>query len=533
MKRNNKLVSLVVAGFASFGLITTPLAVAAAESGSTVDPNHDVSFKIIKYKGEVGDTSTPLGDIVFKIQKVNTQNQLTTNEGWQEVAGLTAATACDTPRSCETGFEVTTAADGSVTVTKDTNPNFTVGVYKITEQTKTGYTAAAPFLITLPYTKDGTWNYDLTAKPKNQVLNPTKTVKDTGATADIAGTNIGNIITYTVNVPVPADPVGEFKIEDTFPAGLTPVEVENDGVAVASDPSDILATEDYEATIAGQKITVTIKASGQNKLKEARKNNPSLKLVLTLKGTVTTFPTADMNRQFANQADIYYPNRTEPVKTSSDTNFDPTADGAVPSPTLTKYVDVKITKQGETDEAVDMSDAQFEIYVCVKEGETLKTKGNALKAATSATGTDQGTTFTTANPDTATKTATVTAYNLQDPRFRNGAQLAEPVIYCVLETKAPNGFVRDPNPREVTFEANATTGKVTVVNQKETILSNLPLTGATGVYVLLGAGSVMVIIGLLLFLKRRKCDDEEQLEQFRSRYKPKDRANGRTSNYQT
>lgn len=498
MKQKNKLATMVVAGLATFGLITTPLALAAAETGSTVDPDHAVSFTIIKYKGEVGDTSTPLTDVVFKIQKVTTEHKLTTNEGWQEVAGLTAETACNNPRSCDTGFDVTTGTNGSVTVT---NPNITVGVYKVTEQTKTGYTAAAPFLITLPYTKDGTWNYELTAYPKNQVLNPTKIVKDTGNTADITGTDIGDTITYTVNVPVPADPVGEFKIEDTFPAGLRPTE------ATLATTAGLEATDDYETTIVDQKITVTIKESGQDKLKKARKDNPALKLVLTFKGEVTAFPTE--NHQFSNQADIFYPNRTEPVKTSSDASFDPTVAGATPSPTLTKYVDVEITKIGDTpDKTADLSGAQFEIYVCTKENGTLETKGTALKASTTATGTDQETTFTTADPDTSAKTAKVTAYNLQDPRFRNGAQLAEPVIYCVLETKAPNGFVRDPNPREVTFTTD-TTGRVSVSNQKETILSNLPLTGATGVYVLLGVGSLMVFIGLLLFLKRRNRDDEQ------------------------
>lgn len=511
MKHKNKLAGLIVASLASLGMVATPLAIAVeAGTTSTVDPNHDVSFTIIKYKGdpvkdgENKDDLEKVEGVKFKVEKVTTTNPLTTNEGWEEVSALTAKTACaDTSKCAEIGT-ITTDGNGSANITNTTNNQFTVGVYKITEQTKTGYTAAAPFLITLPYTKDGTWNYDLTAYPKNQVLIPTKTVKDTGETGDITGTDIGDTITYTLNVPVPADPVGEFKIEDTFPAGLVPTEA-----TLATDPADILLTEDYTAAIEGQKITVTIKPTGQEKLKESRKNNPELKLVLTFKGKVTAFPTAD--HQFSNQADVTYPNRTEPVKTSSDVNFDPLAENAVPGATLSKYVDVEITKQGNTtDSSADLSGAIFEIYVCDKAADgTLSTKGNPLKASTTATGTDQPTTFTTANADTAAKTAKVTAYNLQDPRFRNGAQLATPVIYCVVETKAPTGFVRDPNPREVAFAADSVTGKVTVINQKETILSNLPLTGATGVYVLLAVGGIMVAVGMLMFLKRRNHDTEE------------------------
>lgn len=496
MKTKRKLIAvLTLAGFSLTGL-GIPLASAEGGTSSTVNPKEEVSFSLTKYKGEVGDKSSPLEGVSFKIEKVTTTNPLTTNRGWEEVASLEAGTACE-QRSCSEIKTITTDASGQATISTQDTPTFTVGVYKVTEQSKAGYTAAAPFLITLPYTKDGTWNYNLSAFPKNQVLNPTKSVKDTGEKIDQTGTDLGQTITYTIDVPVPADPVGTFKVEDSLPAGLKPT-----AVTVTSDPdAGLVQTTDYTQTISGQTVTVQITDAGQKKLKALRNSNPALKLVLELSALVEAFPASGY--QFANQAEVTYPHRDTPIKTSSDQDFDPTS-AEEPSPTLTKYVDVQITKHGQTaKESADLSGAEFEIYVCEeKTAGVYETKGSALKGAASANDTKQVTTFTTKDPDKNAKTATVTAFKLQDPRYRNGAVLAQAVTYCALETKAPAGFVRDPNPRKIEFAANATTGTVEVTDQEETILSNLPLTGAAGIYTLLTVGGFLVIIGFLMNSRR-------------------------------
>ncbi|RIY26133.1 hypothetical protein CJI52_06615, partial [Bifidobacteriaceae bacterium WP022] len=88
--------------------------------------------------------------------------------------------------------------------------------------------------------------------------------------------------------------------------------------------------------------------------------------------------------------------------------------------------------------------------------------------------------------------------------------------FYAVETVAPTGYIRNPDVHSITVEANKTTEIFPVENLPESgndgksWLFNLPKTGAAGVIIFALAGMCLVAVGMFIFLRNRKKDEEQQ-----------------------
>ena len=182
-------------------------------------------------------------------------------------------------------------------------------------------------------------NYNPTVSPKNQKLDPTKA-------ADDANANIGDEITYTVKAPVPAGDVlqdgtrtiSQFRITDDLQKELTYVA---DSAAVtligAKDGVDAsLQSGDYTITNNGQNLTVEFTEAGLQRLEKLRGENPGLTAQVVFKAKVNAIPA---NGQINNTANVYVPNREDPIPTKPETTKDGDQDT---NNTTTQYVNVEV-----------------------------------------------------------------------------------------------------------------------------------------------------------------------------------------------
>lgn len=497
---SRRLAAFVAAGALTFGGTFVDMPAASAQAGTetapttaapaptgTIDPAHAVSLTINKYLGEPGNTSTAVPDspqVKFKIEKVSGVD-LTTQAGWETLAGLTAANA-----PIDSGFTAVELpiTGGKATISTGTNPQFTVGVYKVTELNTAGYTTAAPFLVTLPFNDatTGSWNYDQVVNPKNQDVQPNKQADDSQAM-------LGGTMTYTINAPVPAGAMDRFNIVDPMQTGLTL----NAGSAVvtatgATPPTFVPA--DYTITETGNTLRVDFTRAGLDKLEAARKTDPTLQVSVKFTAKVSSIPA---NGVIINTATVELPN-------GATVTTDVPVNGSNPSgPTSTTYGNLTITKTGGT--AVEMNGAQFQVYQCQETGPSTgkyQLLGEPLSIATDVNGTATDNTLTTTN-DTAN------GYGLPASSFSGGATGTVPNTYCVLETKAPAGFVRDPEPRVLTYAAGTNapgTFTVSVNNVKDSILGQLPATGAWGIVLIFIIGGALLARGLYTSYKDNRAN---------------------------
>ncbi|QRP61569.1 SpaH/EbpB family LPXTG-anchored major pilin [Corynebacterium minutissimum] len=489
-------ISIAGAGFAAPALAQTEAptsASAAAESGietppgpaeirdaSLIDANQPVKLTITKFLGDPGDTSTPLPDTEFKVERVDVD--LTTQEGWKQLSGFTAE---DAP--IDSGFAaLTKKTDASGIVTFDTaSDGLKVGAYKVTEVSRNGYTTAPPFLITLPHDVDGKWSYEQEVQPKNQNLVPSKQVKDVDAT-------IGKQLTYTVNAPVPADKLSRFIIQDPLNAALSVNTVDVKVSLAGATNGATLAAGDYNITLdsATNTLQVEFTKEGLAKLQEARKAAPGLKVLVEFPATITKAPEGG---EITNTAKILLPNGAE-VDTNGD---DPATPDVEDNPTKTTFGTLTITKTSSNAKEGDSLDgAEFELYQCKQENGKWQLLGSALNMATAADGTPATTIKTAGSEGTVPNlSAKAMGYTIPIQSFAavTGVNSKD---YCVLETKAPNNFVRNEVPQHVTVDVNAKTLAVEVDNQRNSVLGQLPATGAWGIILVFLVGLALLARGI-------------------------------------
>ena len=459
-----------------------PAVPTASQTANLVDPNAKVALNIQKYEGDPkGGTGAPedttglkpLGDVQFKIERVDGVD-LTTAAGWGELAGMTPG---DLKGKSTTGVgTITTGADGKATIDTTSNPEFKVGVYRVTEIQKGGYSVAPPFLITLPYSgTDGKWAYERTVYPKNQNVQPNKQV-------DASKASLGSNMTYTVNAPVPAGNLTQFEINDPLVDNL---ELQTGSVKVTADGVTLAANTDYTLTTTGNTVDVKFTEAGRKKLQDARKANAGLQVHVAFDAKVVSLPG---NGQINNTATITLPNGGK-ITTDAD------VDGEK-QPTSTTFGNLTITKTATAESDPKLDGAKFELYRCEdpeKDGK-WNLLGDALNVATANDGSTLNKELTTGA--TANKVSTVNAYGIPISTTAGGATGTVTFDYCVLETKAPEGFVRDPEPRHVTVDSATRAMSVSVDNKKDSILGQLPATGAWGIVLIFLLGAALLARGL-------------------------------------
>lgn len=452
---------------------------------------------------DTSDHGTPLDGAKFKIERLTTVD-LTTQAGWEKLAGYNGNVDTAKAGGVEDAGEKTTAGGGLATF-----DNLKLGAYVVTEtETPAGYVGAKPFIITVPMTHPtelNKWVYNVHAYPKNSKAGIEKTVADADTPA------VGSAISYTIKSDIPAaealdfyDVVDQYDKRVELPEAditLKIIDGKTGEVALAKDTDYKLIAAD--GTDGKTKFwTAEFTAAGRAKLLDNRKDD-NTKVQMDLAGTVKDKVEAD--GLFKNKA-VLLPN-------APSNGWKPNS-GEVPPPdypnseVVSKFGKVKITKVSSVEDTKKLEGAEFEVYKCTpatKPTKNFESVDATLDKKLSPAGKE--TYATDANGE-------VTIDGLRNNDWENNAAVAEADRgwYCLVETKAPEGFELQPRPIAFqVLESNSTadneyTLETTVKDVPKNGGFNLPLTGAAGIGVLIGAGALLVggSGAIALANKRRK-----------------------------
>lgn len=431
----------------------------------------------------------PLQGVNFDVYRVEGVD-LTTNEGWQAATALQDYEITDaditngyvtvggTQYNLTLADTVTTGADGSGTFTQANG----VGLYLVNENVdssgtitntttneevpKNSITPSAPFLVTLPMTEPTgaeRWMYDVNVYPKNQSDSIEKAVADQGSVTEeqANGQASDHEIVYTITSSITdsADPLGRYVVNDQLDPRVqhvgTIVELSN-GTALAEGTDYTLTAP----TGPGGLVTVEFTEAGRTKLEANRDADVVTKVTVRVleEGTDGAIP---------NTA-TFIPNDsfTDPIPSNGVESkygdlvidkFNPVGGAKLAGATFSVYVDADNDEQCT---AADVTDAN-------KIGDLGPTEGNGA----------------------------ATFKGLQASDFYNGAAQTDLITYCLVETKAPEGYNLDATPRAFTVlsdgVAELPSTIVEVPNEESNLSNSLPLTGGQGV-------AAMSILGVLL-----------------------------------
>ena len=446
-------------------------------------------------------TGTPLDGATFTVEKL-TNVDLTTQAGWEKLAGFNGNVDTAKADGVDAAVTKTTAGGGLATFS-----SLPLGAYVVTEtKTPAGYVGSKPFIITVPMTHPtdlNKWVYDVHAYPKNSKAGIEKTVKDDATPA------IGSEISYTIKSDVPAaEALDYYDVVDQYDKRVELPEANVALKLINGKTGEVALTKGTDYTLiaaAGTDgktkfWTAEFTAAGRQKLVDNRKDD-NTKVQMDLAGTVKDKVEAD--GLFKNKA-ILLPN-------SPSNGWKPNS-GEVPPPdypnseVVSKFGKVKITKVSAKDANAKLKGAEFEVYKCTPQT-TPTANFESVDATLDEKLSPAGTaTYTTdANGE-------VTIDGLRNNDWANNAAVANPGYYCLVETKAPEGFELQTRP--IAFQVlqtnstadNEYTLNTTVKDVPKNGGFNLPLTGAAGIGVLIGAGALLVggSGAIALANKRRK-----------------------------
>ncbi|MDK4276438.1 SpaH/EbpB family LPXTG-anchored major pilin [Corynebacterium accolens] len=501
----------------------TPVAFAAPGDGvsvlaqgentrASINANAKGSITIDKHSGDpVGDdnlsTDTALKGMKFKVEKVKMTDNLDTAAGWSEAKKLVEAGAENAP--LDQGFtaqEKVTNDSGQAEFT-----DLAVGMYKVTElpsETNTNYTIGAPFLVTVPLIgDDGAVNYNPKVSPKNQLIQPKKSAENGNA-------NVGDNISYTIEAPVPAGDVDRqgnrniphFEITDNLNEHLAFADGAEGVTVSAKGVNNLVRGEDYTVTITGENnknLSVKFTDAGREKLAKARATNAGLSVQVKFNATVLSIPA---NGKIENLAhlDLNGNDQDPGIPTTPGGDNSGNNEGA----TTTHYNDVSIMKtlngQSTEDEATGAG-AEFQVFECTEDGDKWQVSDQAdpIKGANAGGTAVASATLTAAEPVQG-EAAKADGYFLQFDANKE---------YCAVETKAPQGYLINPDPHHLA-PSDQTRGEgentrviytATIDDVKDNIWGKLPATGMRTMLIILGLGALLFIGGAYYQLKRRNA----------------------------
>ncbi|WP_311475387.1 SpaH/EbpB family LPXTG-anchored major pilin [uncultured Corynebacterium sp.] len=477
---------------------TMPAAVAQAQ----VDVNHATKLTIKKYKGEpIGengklDDLKTIKDVTFKVERIATA-PLNTAKGWEDVAAEGEKKVSDVQADPNfTAKEVATNADGEAVFT-----DLGVGLFRVTELRAEGakHSVATPFLLTLPAFENGEAKYERTISPKNQILEPKKSLIS-------ENTTLGDKARYRIDAPIPAfgpNPEGDqLRVVDTLSANLKwtqaehPVLVQVLKSADDKEPETLAVDTHYTVPEAGgNTINVTFTKDGLQKLRELRAANPGLIVRTEFDATLVDLPE---NGTIDNTAQVYYSNDDKPHNTT------PTDDPDGGATTL-NFANVEVTKllnkqakEGEKNGA----GAQFQIFTCTKQGDAWKVEeGTAAQRVVIG-----GKAETTLKADETVADGEHAGAALAKAKGLNLTQKDNKFAdYCAVETKGVSGYLNNPEPQPLTYDEATKTLTGSVNNVKDNLFGRLPATGERTMLIILALGVVLFGGGAVYQLRSRKA----------------------------
>ena len=514
------------------------------------------TITIHKYKDEVANghqsKTTKIEGAKFKISKVTTIDNaavtLTTKDGWvnlaKKVKALNGETGTTTPNvvtEAVTNGEKNTDNNGEAKF-----EGLAIGLYKIEETASAPDYAndVSPFYMTVPQiTRTGTstnntYTYDITVEPKNSYIKDS--VTKTADTTKMVGA--GDEITYTIKAKLnktkasngkdlTKDDLQDFAIYDDVltsayetvaPSIVTEVKIKDEQTAMS--PTDDYSVSEENGTdsngigVNRKRIKVTFKTDdnkGINKIvtKANALNTTSVEILVTvklkLKSNLSSFIGSDK-------------------KLENKSGFIPGhGPGITPKPTpggsaKTEFRKFHIFKyDGTTEKGTSGADgrkalkgAQFKAFAdkteaekCAKDPDGADNCSAALKGFADTAGTTPG--------DNGSITTTGTSGKTTDYVAKVTDQSSK--IYLV-EVKAPEGYTRSEQAYEVNLDSKTSNANDAVLeyevpnvpDNKGDFWFHLPKTGATGVTIFAIVGMGLVGIGIFVFMRNRKKDEDQQ-----------------------
>ncbi|GGG73064.1 SpaH/EbpB family LPXTG-anchored major pilin [Corynebacterium pelargi] len=422
-------------------------------------------------EGVPGD---PVTGARFKIERVSGID-LKTNEGWKKAAALQGTDISELPVESE---ETVSTVNGEASKT------LPVGLYRVTEVGAPAgvEVTTAPFLVTLPMTNptnNSQWMYDVHVYPKNKRQEDPilKTVNDENATT------VGNKINYEVTAKIPqTDSLKAVSVTDVYPS----TRLENPTVSsVELGDGTELAPGDYNLNIETDgEAKVILTSTGLDKLRGLNGEQR----------TVVVNYTFDIKKT-SSESD------KTPIKNNAKFQVD-TGDGSGPEVEVpeekqpeTFYGDVNITKKGDGENI----QATFDLYKCSVDQpdnpSSPKLSGDPIQEGITTTG----------------GTATVTDLHVND--WVNGETgTTTPNGYCLVETQTADDYalLAEPYYFQVKKGGASTVAlsSLTVENVKNNAGFKLPLTGGTGVTMLLIIGGLIMAGGALYMVRNNRRENK-------------------------
>ena len=416
--------------------------------------------------GNAGYTpQNPTEGVTFELRKIQ---DITSAAEFEAASKLTVATAGE-------GTLVGTQSTPANGVIKFENLN--VGLYLVKEiAAPDGIVMGAPYLVYIPMTNPentSEWNYDVVTNPKNaEAETPVKEVKDADA-------NVGDEITYTITSPIPSvdnHEVSLYRVSDDLDEDNLKTEADKVTVEL-SDGTALTVDNDYTVTVNAttQEVNVEFLSTGLSKLTAAKKADANAKVVTTIKAEVLEI--ANNDGEAENEARVFYNN---PLDSSDTTPIE------TPTNKVTSYWAKLRVLKNDADNKNALEGAEFEVYQC----EDKDTLGDKITIG----GQDKWTTG-------ADGTLVVDGLHVTD--IEDGDVTIDKT-YCLVETKAPNGYELLTEPVEVKInsgdleqlgdDAYLVSHQVEIPN----IPSNqpkLPMTGGEGIGLIAAAGILIVGAG--------------------------------------
>lgn len=551
--------ALATGTVASTAALSAPVALAAptanpdpAVNPSTINPNGTFELNVTKYLGATtGNTNDGtqqtitgrdlLQGVPFDIYKVGGVD-LTTNEGWTAATALQGhtITAAEISAGQIVVNGVTYPLTKVSTITTDANGNAVydgpAGLYLMNENltgaTVTNMTTGAvvpvktitpslPALVTLPMTNPtdtSLWMDTVYVYPKNASDTITKAVDDKQTvTGDQTSTAIADkvatfTLTGTITPSLTGTQMGSYVMIDQLDPRLGYKSVDSvtvGGTTLALGTDYTVSVLDADGTAGGEYVQIIMTASGLDKLAAAKAADTGATVVAklstdilvegsgTIENTVSLLPNQSAVDQVPGQTPgtPYTPPTTPPTEVP----------GTPSDPTVSKYGDLALTKTDGLDGS-GLAGAEFSLF------SVLKGSSATDQAACDAATVDPAKAIMTGI--TTGAAGTVTVKGLQQSDWYNNAQQSDPIVYCLVETKAPAGYnlLAKSVPFTITQVASAGATQLTVKNEKTNLDNNLPLTGGTGAAALGVGGVALLGAGLALVVTKKRRESSEPTE---------------------